>query len=1074
MRGLITLITILFSLSVRADIQQRISIFTQQTDSLKQICFLPDGTFLADKILFDPRSSIAETSFDCNAQALALLEEYNLINQFTESENCPADQRVDNQGLVDLLEGNSPIVEEIACPGIGSAEDCANKLYCNIGRSMFPAGAAVARYFSDHPILSSCDGTGTCLSNIGKAIFDNLWDTVTGMYDLGKLAVNWAGEKIGSLWRSENATSTRGIAATEITDAEADQSQQNMLQFMFEKGKQLINAISDGIKSRYGCAQWTGAPHISECVQPMSFECADCNQKLNMVCGVGAYIGANVISNFFTGGAVAGVQLTGRIAKATTFAIARTVPGGARLVERMSLGGRIGKAGSLIGGTIRAAWTGIKTSRPVQGMLSVAARVNNSARKSVFMYAQGQDATIALARGYYRLNEAAFRLGYTSTFRAADRTKTFLYGQFPRLSEITAGRYANVSNPEQFLRESTKNMSREDRSNMAVTVSTDGAGQRRVVVYDRRAGNMSSDVSFNFNPQRAPVPVARAVPENITDNVVEEIVVTARAPAAVSKDDYMAAWSEQVATTTQQNRKFIDEALRGEEPGLFYLDTQNTNLKTLNDTLKNKQLVDSLGNRYNAMVMEAVEEFRNAHPGVTVNFYSDYKSLRAGIRGPPGQEQELMEELARLMDRTNERFHLEVRRNNLANLGENEQWFRSGVGRTSEEANLVTRFSRRKTDNTTMTFNSIGAQTRIRESWQLTEQSRKAIQGRFTDTPMMRAVEGTDLSVPTADVLEVVRKNSDPDTISRILSGRYNRSVTRDDAVLLQTYFERVDQFSPGLLIPSRVEHRFEQATQGGFSVDFAGVGSVNAEATAIGLAQGQTVRDSLARVRFHETGVTRELDALKTRTENAVRNTLSRHGIYADITVSGDDMVVVPTRALTPEIRREIAEAQVAAQRGTSTRASGMRTSFFPEGIPDQASRSIQATIGESVEKKLRARLEGRLTRDELANTLFAVEMRGTSVGSGGVGLQTVNPNLSPSSRRIIEEELGKAIDDVNADLLKTGTGGSLNRESSFRTHFENVPLHEKPVVHMGETERIFLFTRNDFTGRSQELYSR
>lgn len=222
-----------------------------------------------------------------------------------------------------------------------------------------------------------------------------------------------------------------------------------------------------------------------------------------------------------------------------------------------------------------------------------------------------------------------------------------------------------------------------------------------------------------------------------------------------------------------------------------------------------------------------------------------------------------------------------------------------------------------------------------------------------------------------------------------------------------------------------------------------------------MGIAQGKNVRDSLARVRAHEVKVTEELDALKARTEDAIRTTLSKHGISADITVSGDDMVVVPSQALTPAIRREIAEAQVAAQVGTKTKASGMRTSFFPEGIPDSTSRSIQATIGESVEKKLRARLEGQLSRDELTDTLFAVEMRGTTSGSGGVGLEIVNDKLSPASRKLIEKELQKAIQDVNSELKKTGQGGTLDLSSKttsplWRADFQNFSFYKESVIHV------------------------
>lgn len=61
------------------------------------------------------------------------------------------------------------------------------------------------------------------------------------------------------------------------------------------------------------------------------------------------------------------------------------------------------------------------------------------------------------------------------------------------------------------------------------------------------------------------------------------------------------------------------------------------------------------------MVQEALTEFQRLNPGLSLNMYSDYKSLRAAIRGPTGQEDALMEQLDRLMDGVDQRFVPEVR-----------------------------------------------------------------------------------------------------------------------------------------------------------------------------------------------------------------------------------------------------------------------------------------------------------------------------------------------------------------------------------------------------------------------------
>jgi hypothetical protein len=221
------------------------------------------------------------------------------------------------------------------------------------------------------------------------------------------MGLSWVGDQLGSLWSAEDATSSRGIAATEISDSQLNQFLANPIDYIYDMGARFIDMIASGISSRYGCAEWTGVPHLSECTSPMSWECANCNEKLNMFCGVAGYIGANFITNFFTGGAVAAVQISSKIAASTVFAVARSVPGAARITQAMAGAGRVARIGGAIGGTLRGAWSALKNSRTVQGVTSVArqlraagAAVNGFARKKIFTYARGQDLVINAARGY--------------------------------------------------------------------------------------------------------------------------------------------------------------------------------------------------------------------------------------------------------------------------------------------------------------------------------------------------------------------------------------------------------------------------------------------------------------------------------------------------------------------------------------------------------------------------------------------------------------------------------------------------------------------------------------------------
>lgn len=1187
----------------QADVQRRITIFTQQTELFRQICFQADGTFLQNQIIFDQNSSIRETAIDCNAQAFALEQEQLAIEAILQDDECPGCyETINDQGLIDLLNGNSGVVGELTCPGIGDVNQCMGGLACNLLTSVVPLAGAVRNTFRDHPLFASCGSSGSnCFSNIGKAIWDNLWDTVVGLYDLASMGLSWAGDQLGSLFTAEDASSSRGIAATEVSDSQLTQFLNDPIAYLYNLSGQLMAMIGNSISSRYGCAEWTGVPHLSECTRPMSWECASCDEKLNMACGVTSYVGATIVTTFFTGGATAVAQIGEKLVSTSVIAVARSIPGAARIAETMAVAGRLtrGSAG-LLTGTVRQVWRAVVGSRSAQAIGSVVnqlraagSALNGVAQKRIFLYARTQTAVIDAARAYNRLSRAAFELGYRTTGDAANATQSFLYAQYAKFSEVQAGRYTNIRTPEDFLRESTKNMPAADRQHMRYAITTDAAGEQRILIYDSRAGRMDSDVSFDFNPSRpAPPPVAPIIATAAPTEVAEVVVTGTRRPAnapplylsadeatrtldeieglgidlanlerrplttevadqltdnqriflaeeatgkaferehalailanverraeqgadaalfterqarvraafeasgmpadeaaaaaerlfksgalgrtpppdelaliirntrsasptaaaagATTADnaiqppaassalddvtpgptsEFQSRWASRTATTPEENLRFMETARLNRQPGLFFLDTQNSQLKYLNDNLRDKALVDAVGNRYNSMVQDALAEFKRAHPELTLETYSDYKSFRAAIRGPPGQEEALMNELAAIMDRTNTAFISEIRAAGHVDPSfMQEPWFRAGLGRSADEANLVTRFSRRDAGLATSTFDNTATQTRIRNAWQTAQTTRAQLADRFRGTPLMREVAGTNMSIPTADVLEVVRKNLGDDDVARILTGRYGVPVTPADAQKLRSYFNQVDQFSPGLMIAQRVEHRFDTATQGGFSIDFAGVGSLNAEATALGLAEGQDILGAIAAVRRREVAVTEGLDALKLRTETAMRDVLSRHGIDAQITVSGDDMLVVPTKPLTPAIQRELAQAQATA----ASDPAGIRTSFFAPGIPDQASRSIQATIGETVEKKLRKRLEGLLPPDTLRQTLFAVDMRGVSPGTGAVGLDIVNPNLTPAAREIMEREFTAAIIDINAELRSANQVGELSR---------------------------------------------
>lgn len=495
--------------------------------------------------------------------------------------------------------------------------------------------------------------------------------------------------------------------------------------------------------------------------------------------------------------------------------------------------------------------------------------------------------------------------------------------------------------------------------------------------------------------------------QNLADIEKAGAKIVAAQAETLTVGQFTTQYATRNLTNPLQNEAWIGLATKAEEPGRFFVDSQNRALKFINDNLKNKTLADALTNKHNEMVATALRQFKKNHPGIDVHLYSDYKGMRASIRGPPGQQAKLMKELSSELIKVDQNFTNFVKVHKyLPGEAFKKPLVATGIRQTYDESNILSRFGAGKTWKD------------VSQAWQQTESVRSRIQTRFGNTPLMKTVPGTQKKVLTADVFEVIRKKPNNQTVVNILNRRYGTKLTLDDAAELRRYFEQVDMFSPGLLLAKRVQHRFDLALNGGFTTDFAGVGSFNAEATAIGLTRGKNLENAIVEVRNAERVVTQNLNSLKVNTQKQVQEVLRRNNISSNITISGDDMVVVPNKPIPFQVRQQIVLAQ--AKAGVP---SSMRTSFFPPGMANAQARAVLATEGEGVEKILRARLETVLTRQELKELIFATDMQGTRPGFGPVHLMMNVPSkMSPVRVQLIKKQFSLSVRDMEAALRSTG----------------------------------------------------
>lgn len=522
--------------------------------------------------------------------------------------------------------------------------------------------------------------------------------------------------------------------------------------------------------------------------------------------------------------------------------------------------------------------------------------------------------------------------------------------------------------------------------------------------------------------RRAEQAAVRATEEVATEVAPEAVIVVTgqrsrrRTPARASssprqtEESVLEEYATRTITTPEQNARFADLArATNTQAGVVFVDTQNSMLKWLNDNLKNKNLVDALNNRHSVMLQEGIEGLKRKFPGLKVETYSDYKGIRFAVTGKAGDDAKLARELQKVTSDVDRRFQQELARNDYASVqgrGRSENWFSTGVGETADLANLQAR--------TGMSLDE------ITEVWTSLRGQRQNLESRFGNTPLMRAAQGeVTAKIPTAEVFEQLRKNSDNAEVARILNHRHGLTLSSDDVADFRSYAESADFFSPGLLVSKRVEHNFDEATHGAITMDFGGVGSLNAEATAEGLAQGFSLKRSVMNVRQNERDiVTPYLDQVKNETETAVQAVFERHSMTATITTSGDDMVIVPSGPVSEAMKSELLAAQRSAQESllaTTGRNTNVRVSFVRPNIASKEDRAILAAEGEGIEKILRNRLEFSFTQAELRGLTFSTDMQGGFRSQGGVRLLIGGSELSPEKRAQIAQEFSAAVQDAN-----------------------------------------------------------
>jgi hypothetical protein len=501
-------------------------------------------------------------------------------------------------------------------------------------------------------------------------------------------------------------------------------------------------------------------------------------------------------------------------------------------------------------------------------------------------------------------------------------------------------------------------------------------------------------------------------------------------------------------TTTKQNRVWMNSAKKAlkninkkNNPFKFFV-VENTFMKKLNDTLKDKDYVTSLTNLHKSILDKKMQAFKTKweKKGVTINSYSDFKSMRYSFKGDTPADFE--KELADIFESTNTEFVSYLKTNKLIREEDApEKWFRGGLGNSDEQASQQARVARDEPTNTLSNFNNPKTvellhkkANELQEILDGNTEGKLGLVHRLEKTDIIKSHPDGIKEIST-DAIDIFRKNvSDGDAKTELMN-RFGLSHLPDETVTeLRKYLNAVDDFSPSLHIAERKIASLSENSVGGISADMVGMGSINLNETSLAiqtaLKKGKTPESTLNEVllatRTGEINATKLFRKKQDDFNKIVTTTLGKD--RTKVICSGDDCIVELSAAITDSEKNNLVKN--IAREGYSGQ---YRLAFVSDKVKSSELKNQLASQGESFEKSLRKSLAKKMDPAKLKGINFGVDMMTTELNQGPVKLLIGTANslkLSTSEMNLIKTTFTQTIEELNKELTKKGT-------SKGYTHF-------------------------------------
>ena len=562
-------------------------------------------------------------------------------------------------------------------------------------------------------------------------------------------------------------------------------------------------------------------------------------------------------------------------------------------------------------------------------------------------------------------------------------------------------------------------------------------GEATAVVQSSRVVTKLHDVVHVYTPKTSPFvfgPKARGPPtdsEFIGPTISRRERVGSAADRQAThaitarqevKDTFLRKYTDPVIpyTTVEQNSQWIKIAASKNPANKYkFFEIENAEMKLANDTLGDKNFVTALTNLHKEIVFKKIDELLKKNPGLEMAPYSDFKSCRFAFSGKVPADLET--QLNKLYKEVHAEFlgkeFSSVKVKDLISKDISaESWFRAGIGESADQASLASRASRSLPPGAgAISFADESVQLAMNKAFQETRDVAQQVQNKLGSTKLMSQSNfNPGTKSLNADVYDVLKKfKGDNQAIRKVIKQKYGYDIQDSEIALIQKMQSSADIYSPGIHIPERVNSNLRDAAHGGFTADFAGMGSQNTKGTVDAILSAKNPNEAILAARENEKVVTTLFNSKKlefeTRVQKAIESTQKKP---PKIMCSGDDGAVCTAELMT---NKEIQNVMTAMAQ--SERPADLRMAFVEPTIQAEM-KDRMSLAGELTEKFLRKELSQTLPADKLEQTVFgvAIDQAGPRLYQGTKsGVQYTADQL-----KLIEDAFVRATKKAQEELLK------------------------------------------------------